>query len=87
MFIGQHQRLAGEVKKLPKPLGVVRRRRRKLADGEQQEEVEEGRGADEVEDLEVLEVVKYKLVFSSRPEPVTNTTMTTAGTETDKVAP
>ncbi|KAK7735207.1 hypothetical protein SLS53_007597 [Cytospora paraplurivora] len=53
MFVGQHQRLTGEVKKLPRALGVVRRR--------------EGGAGDE---LEVVEIVKYKVVFSSRPEPV-----------------
>lgn len=52
MYVGQHQRLTGEVKKLPKALGVVRRR--------------EG-GEDE---LEIVEIVKHKIVFSSRPEPV-----------------
>lgn len=52
LYVGQHQRLTGEVKKLPKPLGVIRRRQ----DGE--------------EALEIVEVVHYKLVFGSRPEPV-----------------
>lgn len=57
LYVGQHQRLTGEVKKLPKPLAVIRRRG-------------EG-GEDEVaEELEVVDIVKYKLVFSSRPEPV-----------------
>lgn len=67
MFIGNHQRLAGEVKKLPKPLGVVVRRRRI----EENQEGQEGTGTG-TEDLEVLEVVKFKLVFSNRPEPVTD---------------
>lgn len=59
MYVGQHQRLTGEVKKLPRAVGVVRRRRK--GDGD------DGDGAEE---LEVVEVVKYKIVFSSRPEPV-----------------
>ncbi|KAK0635034.1 Ctf8-domain-containing protein [Bombardia bombarda] len=63
MYIGQHQRLMGEVKKLPKPLAVVRRREREGAEGKEGEEGEE--------DLEVVEIVKYKIVFSQRPEPVT----------------
>ncbi|KAI9901722.1 hypothetical protein N3K66_003539 [Trichothecium roseum] len=64
MYVGQHQRLTGEVKKLPKALAVVRRR-----DGG-------GGGDDELEgegeegSLEVVEIVKYKLMFSNRPEPV-----------------
>lgn len=52
LYVGLHQRLTGEVKKLPRALAVVRRR--------------EGAG----EELEVLEIVRYKIVFSSRPEPV-----------------
>ncbi|KAF4123637.1 chromosome transmission fidelity protein 8 [Geosmithia morbida] len=55
MYVGQHQRLAGEVKKLPRALAVVRRR--------------QARG-DREQDLEVVEIVKYKLLFAGRPEPV-----------------
>lgn len=59
MYVGQHQRLTGEVKKLPRAVGVVRRRQRG-----------EGPEDDGPEELEVVEIVKYKIVFSSRPEPV-----------------
>lgn len=59
MYVGQHQRLTGEVKKLPRAVGVVRRRRQG-----------DGGGDDRAEELEVVEIVKYKIVFSSRPEPV-----------------
>ncbi len=62
LWVGQHQRLTGEVKKLPTPLAVVRRRTAQEGGGE---------GADETpEELQVVELVKYKLVFSQRPEPV-----------------
>jgi len=53
LYVGAHQRLTGEVKKLPKPLGVVRRK-------------EQGVG----EQLECIDIVKYKIVFTQRPEPV-----------------
>jgi chromosome transmission fidelity protein 8 len=59
MYVGQHQRLTGEVKKLPKALAIVRKRT-EATDGGQEE-------------LEVVEIVKYKLVFSQRPEPVGTT--------------
>lgn len=59
MYVGQHQRLTGEVKKLPRAVGVVRRRQK--GDGDD---------GDRAEELEVVEIVKYKIVFSSRPEPV-----------------
>ncbi|OIW27926.1 hypothetical protein CONLIGDRAFT_454568 [Coniochaeta ligniaria NRRL 30616] len=57
LYVGQHQRLTGEVKKLPQPLAVIRRRG-------------EGGEDDVAEELEVVDIVKYKLVFSNRPEPV-----------------
>lgn len=60
LYVGPHQRLTGEVKKLPRPIAVVRRR-----GGGAEEE-----GAGVGEDLEVVEIVRYKIVFSSRPEPV-----------------
>lgn len=66
LYIGRHQRLTGEVKKLAKPLAVIRRReftkeaRREDAGGD------DGQG----EELEIVDLVYYKLLFSSRPEPV-----------------
>ncbi|KAM7200967.1 chromosome transmission fidelity protein 8 [Rhypophila sp. PSN 637] len=68
MFIGKHQRLAGEVKKLNSPLGIIRRRPKRQDDDEI---VNEGDGEDDDNDLEIVEVVRYKIVFSQRPEPVT----------------
>lgn len=62
LYVGQHQRLTGEVKKLPKALGIVRRRQQRPEDS--------GVGEEGEEQLEMVEVVKYKIVFSSRPEPV-----------------
>ena len=64
MYIGQHQRLTGEVKKLPKALAVVRTREPKVKRSSSGDYTEpEG-------NLEVVEIVKYKLMFSNRPEPV-----------------
>lgn len=54
LYVGKYQRMTGEVKKLPKPLGVVRRRKVDQ-DGDE---------------LEVLEVVEWKAIFRERPEPV-----------------
>ena len=63
-YIG-HQRMLGQVKKLPKPLAVVGKKNL-LGDGaESKMDVDEMR-----EELEILEIVKWKIVFSSRPEPV-----------------
>lgn len=59
MYVGQHQRLTGEVKKLPKAVAIIRKK------------AQEGAHAGtQAEELEIAEIVKYKLVFSQRPEPV-----------------
>ena len=60
LHVGAHQRLTGEVRALPKAIAVVRKRE---GDGDVGEA--EGR-----EELEVVEIVKYKILFASRPEPV-----------------
>lgn len=74
MYVGQHQRLTGEVKKLPRPVAVVRRKGGGSAVGEEvvmkDSGAEDGADGAVVEDLEVVEIVKYKIVFSQRPEPV-----------------
>ncbi|GAB7362523.1 hypothetical protein MBLNU230_g2842t1 [Neophaeotheca triangularis] len=56
LYIGKHQRMTGEVKKLVKPLALIQKR--------------SGNGASETSDLEVVEIVHYKLLFAHRPEPV-----------------
>ncbi|KAK3177727.1 hypothetical protein K4F52_009531 [Lecanicillium sp. MT-2017a] len=64
MYVGQHQRLTGEVKKLPRSIAVVRRRENKMVEGSGGKRMEEG------ENLEMLEIVQYKIMFGNRPEPV-----------------
>ena len=58
LYVGRHQRLTGEVKKLPNPIAVIRRK-----------PAEFGEDSDE-EQLQIVEIIYYKLLFSSRPEPV-----------------
>ena len=53
LYVGKHQRLTGEVKKLPNPLAVLQKRHNS-----------------ENEELEIAEIVHYKILFSHRPEPV-----------------
>ncbi|KAL4909061.1 hypothetical protein BDW74DRAFT_174277 [Aspergillus multicolor] len=57
LYVGRYQRMTGEVKKLPKPLAIIRRR---------QTNGEDAAG----KQLEIVEIVKYKLMFKNRPEPV-----------------
>ncbi|KAK6371850.1 uncharacterized protein PV06_08445 [Exophiala oligosperma] len=64
LYVGKHQRLTGEIKKLAKPLAVIQK-------VNPEDEVNGTPTATSTnEDLEVLEIVKYKLLFSGRPEPV-----------------
>lgn len=72
LYVGRHQRLTGEVKKLAKPLALIRRRvlggnAGGLRDGNK---AKADADADADEELEIVEVVYYKILFSSRPEPV-----------------
>ena len=59
LYVGRHQRLTGQVVKLGKgkSVGVVRKR-------------EEEDDDDEEEGLEIVDVVRYKILFQGRPEPV-----------------
>lgn len=61
LFVGQNQRLTGELRKLSKPLGLVQRR---LTEGGGEDD-----GGEEVtEELEIMEIVRWKMFFGGRPE-------------------
>ncbi|KAF1929431.1 uncharacterized protein M421DRAFT_61264 [Didymella exigua CBS 183.55] len=70
LYVGENQRMVGECKKLGKRFAVVRRR----GSAEGEDTVMGGAEADgdarRGEELEIVEVVGHKLVFSGRPEPV-----------------
>ncbi|MCJ1447021.1 MAG: hypothetical protein MMC23_007529 [Stictis urceolatum] len=66
LYVG-HQRMTGEVKKLAKPLGVLRRLPSSQSASETSNSTTAGTQVDE---LEIAEIIKWKIVFSSRPEPV-----------------
>jgi len=68
LYVGKHQRLTGEVKKLPKAIAVLRKRRKEDTDGNSKATTEPGE--EQPEELEVVEIVKWKILFSQRPEPV-----------------
>ncbi|KAI9820768.1 MAG: hypothetical protein M1827_005138 [Pycnora praestabilis] len=68
LYVGRHQRLTGEVKKLQNPMAVIQRR-------ETQQDLRNDVPGDhdmagEEEELEIVEIVKWKILFSQRPEPV-----------------
>ncbi|KAG0646139.1 hypothetical protein D0Z07_8231 [Hyphodiscus hymeniophilus] len=67
LYVGKHQRLTGQVKKLPNAIAVIRKRTDgplPQRNGEEMERVGEEQTA-----LEIVEIVKYKILFSIRPEP------------------
>jgi chromosome transmission fidelity protein 8 len=70
MYVGKGQRMTGECKKLGKPIAVVRKREKEDVQmgGVGEEGGTEGDGKEE--ELEIVEVVRYKIVFSARPEPI-----------------
>lgn len=64
LYVGRYQRMTGEVKKLAQPLALVQKRKKHShSDGER---IAESKG----EELEIVEIIKYKLLFKNRPEPV-----------------
>ena len=66
LYVGKHQRLTGEVKKLPKAIAIMRKR---TTDG-QESVTNPSLTEDKTEELEIMEIVKWKILFSQRPEPV-----------------
>ncbi|ORY12370.1 chromosome transmission fidelity protein 8 [Clohesyomyces aquaticus] len=68
MYVGKHQRLTGEIKKLGKPFAVIRKREKGGERGHGDVDMDDREGV--VEELEIVQIVKYKIVFSTRPEPV-----------------
>ena len=54
LYIGKHQRMTGEVKKLSRPLAAIRRRE----------------GAATGDHVEIVDIIRYKMLFAHRPEPV-----------------
>lgn len=68
LYIGKHQRMTGELKKLVTPLGVLRRRVR-----EDIEMTDCNKEKWDGEELEITEIIRWKIIFSGRPEPVGNT--------------
>jgi chromosome transmission fidelity protein 8 len=68
LYVGKHQRLTGEVKKLPKAIAVLRKRRKEDVGENGLTPVQSGE--DEANELEIVEIVKWKILFSQRPEPV-----------------
>ena len=70
LYVGKHQRLTGEVKKLPRAIAVIRKRAGDCESHSTGKEHGEGMETQTQEELEIVEIVKWKIMFSTRPEPV-----------------
>lgn len=72
-YVGKHQRLTGEVKKLLKPIAIIRKRTSDSPDIDVEQPMDIDASADATvrqEELEIVDIVKFKILFASRPEPV-----------------
>ena len=67
LYIGKHQVLNGEVKKLAKPLAVIVKATEAVSESTQADTSSHNSQSDK---LDIIAVIKYKIIFSSRPEPV-----------------
>jgi chromosome transmission fidelity protein 8 len=73
LFVGKHQRLTGEVRKLNKPLAIIRRRGTTESSslvthkGQAQSNTS---AITSSEELEIVEIITQKIMFSHRPEPI-----------------
>jgi chromosome transmission fidelity protein 8 len=69
LYVGKHQRLTGQVRKLHNAIAVIRKRAVGTLPQTNRDEME---GVEEAhtDELEIVEIVKYKILFSTRPEPV-----------------
>ncbi|PGG98629.1 chromosome transmission fidelity protein 8 [Blastomyces parvus] len=85
LYVGRHQRLTGEVKKLPRPLAAIQRveesghkstagemKAKLQAEGVLDAGCSDDEECDSCDELEIVDVIKHKIIFSSRPEPVSS---------------
>jgi len=66
LYIGKHQRLTGEVRKLAKPIVVLD----KDTEGEDMSHVTTDSTVEGGACLNIVAIIRHKILFSSRPEPV-----------------
>lgn len=70
-YVGKHQRLTGEVKKLARPIAIIRRRAPTTQAVSSDQAMDVSINVDEgQEELEIADIVSFKILFASRPEPM-----------------
>lgn len=70
LYVGKHQRLTGEVKKLPRAFAVIRKKETGSSSQTNVDVSMQDVESDAGDELEIMEIVKWKILFSTRPEPV-----------------
>lgn len=70
LYVGKHQRLTGEVKRLGKPVALLRKRTGGKSTDVTMGMEDEDKPEEDGEQLEIVEIVKFKILFAGRPEPV-----------------
>ncbi|KAK9480882.1 chromosome transmission fidelity protein 8 [Lipomyces japonicus] len=79
LWIGRHQRMEGSIVDLKPPLGLIKRVQQKKNDHDHEHEQEqEQKDHDESGNphgtaVEIVEIIRKKIVFLTRPEPIVNT--------------
>ena len=66
LYVGKHQRLTGEIKKLAKPIVILDK---DTEEGGASNDLISPDGQDQAR-LNIVAIIKHKILFSSRPEPV-----------------
>jgi chromosome transmission fidelity protein 8 len=75
LYVGKNQRMVGEIKKLGKPFAVIRKAentedRMDGIEGGDDPLAQESETDGAQEELHIVEIIRWKIVFSTRPEPV-----------------
>ena len=70
LYVGKHQRLVGEVRKLQKVIAMVRKREESASNDMEWDLSERSKEGREQEELEIAQIVRWKIIFGGRPEPV-----------------
>jgi chromosome transmission fidelity protein 8 len=70
LYVGKHQRLIGEVKRLGKPVAVLRKRATEETTVGMDDIENKGVFEKTGEELQVVEIIMFKILFAGRPEPV-----------------
>lgn len=73
LYIGSNQKLTGEIIKLPKAIAAIQKKKDDTKDKSSVLDKDQDLNNPRVQ-LEIVDIIKYKILFANRPEPVTSQT-------------